>query len=461
MKIARTRAAQAAAFFVALLLAAPVLSAPTLSWTVDCSRGQSIGRALDHAPPGFKLTLTVRGTCNEAVVIERDDVTLQGDAVAGAIINAPRPEIGITVRAMRVLIDRMTVEGGSDGVMVYGAMDTYVTNTTIRDVARWGLVSKNGHTFVTGCTIVGSGQDGVSLQRGSARLIDCQIRANRGAGIAAVNASGLNITGSAVTANGASGIAIANGSQARIYGNTITGNGTDPSAFGTGVSVTEGSNADVNGNTISNNAAAGLHVADKSVALMTGNTISGNGANGVQAFDSSQATLWNNTISGNGTNPANTVNFRNGVAVFSSAASAGGNQITGHSAAGVRVLVSNFGGGDNVITGNGDGLIAYNARLVLSNGNTLSHNRGFGLLLNQTSSAQVSGATIQHNAWDGIMVQWGSTLVLFQDAVTTSGGNGGWGLHCPDAKSSVVGLDMLVASPPNAAGSVSPTCTGF
>jgi hypothetical protein len=345
--------------------------------------------------------------------------------------------------------------------MVYGVMDTYVTDTTIRNVARWGLVLKNAHAFVSGCTIEGAGQDGVSLQRGSARLIDCQIRANRGAGIAAGSASGLNITGSVVTASGASGIAIANGSQARIHGNTITANGTDPSVFGPGVSVTEGSNADVNGNTISNNAAAGLHVAGKSVALMTENSISGNGANGVQAFDSSQATLWNNTIAGNGTNPANTVNFRNGVAVYFSGLALRDSRISDHPAAGVAVTVSTFDGGNNVITGNADGMIGMNAKLVLHTGNTMTFNRGFGLLLNQTSSAQVSGATIQHNVWDGIRVQWGSTLVLFQDAVTTSGGNGGWGLHCPDAKSSVVGLDMLVVSPPNAAGSVSPTCTGF
>jgi len=95
-----------------------------------------------------------------------------------------------------------------------------------------------------------------------------------------------------------------------------------------------------------------------------------------------------------------------------------------------------------------------------ASGNTIANNRGFGLLLNQTSSAQVAGAGIQYNASDGILLQWGSKL-FFTELPSTTGGNAGFGLRCPDAESSVVGLEKLTASPPNALGDVSPTCTGF
>ena len=82
MRIASRRAASAAAFFVVMTLVAPASAAPTLTWTFDCTRGPSISHVVEHAPPELELTLTLRGTCNESVLFERDDVTLHGDPVA-------------------------------------------------------------------------------------------------------------------------------------------------------------------------------------------------------------------------------------------------------------------------------------------------------------------------------------------------------------------------------------------
>ena len=89
MRVTSRQAAIAAAFFVATTLAAPAGAAPTLTRTVDCARGQSISRALAHAPPGREVVLIIRGTCNESVLIDRDDVVLQGDANVGGTVNGP------------------------------------------------------------------------------------------------------------------------------------------------------------------------------------------------------------------------------------------------------------------------------------------------------------------------------------------------------------------------------------
>jgi len=82
-------------------------------------------------------------------------------------------------------------------------------------------------------------------------------------------------------------------------------------------------------------------------------------------------------------------------------------------------------------------------------------------LLSTSSTGTIAGARIQFNAGDGLVVQQGSMLVFFVEAATTSGGNGGFGLRCADAESSVVDLQRLVVSPPNGQGDVSPACTGF
>ena len=462
MKSASRRAASLAAFFVAVTLAVPTFARPTLTWIVDCTRGQSISRTLEHAPPGLKLTLTVRGTCNESVLIDRDDVTLRGDPVVGAAINARPSEIGITVRAMRVLIDQMTVQGGTDGIMVYGVSDTYITNTVVRSAARWGLVSKNAHAFVKGCTVESSGLDGVSLQRGSARLVDCQIRSNIGAGVSAGNASGLNISGSTVASNGSDGIRLDMGSEATIHdGNTITSNGLKLAAAGAGVNVAGGSTAEISGSAITNNAGPGLRLYGKAYAAAANNTITGNGSNGVEANGSSHLSLWDNTITGNGTNAPNDPNFVSGVVVHTSNVDLSRNQIANHPGTGVRASAATVTSYENTITGNaGGGVLLYPASQLVMNNDIISRNDGFGLVLSLNSVAQLLGANVQFNTGDGIQLQNGSKL-NFVAVASTSAGNSGYGLQCVDPESSVVGLQMLVTSPINGQGDVSSGCTGF
>jgi hypothetical protein len=61
---------------------------PSERVTVDCDAGQSIQATVDKANPSVPLTLVVSGTCEENILIRRDDVTIDGNnhgAVAGTI----------------------------------------------------------------------------------------------------------------------------------------------------------------------------------------------------------------------------------------------------------------------------------------------------------------------------------------------------------------------------------------
>ena len=53
-------------------------SAQTITYTVDCAKGQTIAGALARADARSPLVINIRGTCNEHVSISRDDVTLRG-----------------------------------------------------------------------------------------------------------------------------------------------------------------------------------------------------------------------------------------------------------------------------------------------------------------------------------------------------------------------------------------------
>jgi len=391
MRIAFRQAAKLAAFFVGMTSAAAGWAAPSLNWTVDCLRGQSINTALEHALPARGLVLTVRGACRESVLIYRDDVTLQGDPRVGGSVNGPDPA-NDTIRVMgsRITISDLTIAGGRNGVTAWGANNIAIER----------------------CTVHGAAKDGV-LAVGSPSIWLAQSRVERNAG------AGINL-------ERASSLMLAN--------TVITGNG-----------------------------GAGLHVGEKSNVTAWDNTISQNGSNGVDVFDGSQASLWGGTIADNGTNERNTVNFRNGVAAWFSTVNIGGTKIANHPSSGVRSTVATFNIGDTTISGNADGVALFMAsQLIMHAGtNVVSNNRGIGVLLDQNSTGTISGARIQFNAADGLLVRWGSKLFFFIESPTTSGGNGGYGLNCADAESSVAGLPMYVASPPNELGSVSPACTGF
>lgn len=325
--------------------------------------------------------LIVRGTCNESVLIDRDDVVLQGDSNVGGTVRGPNPKLDtILVSGSRITISGLSITGGQNGITAFGASNVSILGSAIRDTA----------------------------------------------------ASGVKVVGS---------------QNVYLEGNRIERNAD------AGINLERAADAMVNNTEIRDNAGAGLHVGEKSNVSAARNTISSNGSNGVESFDGGHASLWDNTIAGNGTNDANNVNFRNGIVVFATSLIIGGNRITNHPASGVRASASALSIADNTITGNGEGVTMWLASQLVSGGNTISNNKSFGVLINENSTVRSSGETIQFNSGDGLLVQWGSKLILVEPS-STVGGNVGVGLRCSDAEASVVGMHLINAVPPNGQGEV-------
>jgi parallel beta-helix repeat protein len=356
------------------------LAMDPLTLPVDCGRGSTITKALSftdllHRP----LVLAVRGTCNENVTITRDDVTLQGAPGASvSTTNASQPAINVK-SATRVLIDGLTVNGGSFGIAVGHTLDVSITNSVIQNSTQNGINVIAGHVKILNSTIQNAGNHGVYLLEATALLSNSQIRSNAG---------------------------------------------------------------------------SGLYLEDKSAVRASGNTISSNGASGVSLYGDSYGKLvGSNTITANGTNPALT---RNGVDVNQSSAEIyNGINITNHPWSGVAAALSKVQIAGSTISGNlGGGIFGYlGSVIVVNNGTVVTGNQGLGVLLSTNSTGQITGATIQNNTNDGIRLLFGSKLEI-GSPTSDATGNGGFGLNCSDAESSVNGLAWLV-------GSVSPSCTGY
>ena len=113
MKRALLRLGPLSIRFVVMLGLAAALPLAAEAVTVNCSAGQTIKQALALSGGGAgpkQLVITVSGTCNENVVITRDDVTINTSGVApGPTINAQDPnQPAIQLEGSR----RIVIDGG-------------------------------------------------------------------------------------------------------------------------------------------------------------------------------------------------------------------------------------------------------------------------------------------------------------------------------------------------------------
>lgn len=279
--------------------------AQALTLSVDCNAGKTIAQALTQGDARKPLVLVVKGTCNESVRIVRDDVTLQGDPVAGGTVHGPDAGVNtIEILASRATIDNLTVTGGRVGVQVQDSHGAAILNTVIQQTALDGIRIFVGDADVTGCTVQHTGGAGMLVNRGSVlRLATSQVLDNPGIGISTEANSTLAVNGSTISHNGGNGIDLGRGSQGTIGTSTISDNGMNPDKQGNGVSAWGASGAHIGSdNVITGNREAGVLIAGGSTAHIFNNTISGNGGNGVTGYFAATLVMDNGTISNNNGN---------------------------------------------------------------------------------------------------------------------------------------------------------------
>jgi parallel beta-helix repeat protein len=227
------------------------------SVTVDCDNGGSVGSALASG----NSNITVLGTCNEFVLIRRDDVMLTAHVNGGSIIS-PIDEPAIIVDgAKRVTLAGLTIGGIESGIELDGGASVEVDSVTIDSVGNDGIeVFSNSNIFVEGSTITNNSGFGVQLDTSSYG----------------------EITGTTISGNARMGIIVSGGSSAEIgdtgNGNTITNNSE-------GIHIQSGSTATLSSNTISGQLTGfGIAVhSNSTVILAGGNSITSNGSYGIYA----------------------------------------------------------------------------------------------------------------------------------------------------------------------------------
>lgn len=298
-------------------------------------KGETIGQALDqHAKPGRALTVNIKGTCTENVVVTADDTTLKGAPTATVTSTDPAQNTILINGASRCTIENLTVSGSRNGIAAINAGSLTVQNVEAKDNAQSGVVSFAGSRVnVNASSLHDNGVTGFVVT-------------DNGAGF---------LTNSTVGNNGASGVTVQRASSARTGQDSSGANGP---------------------NTIQNNASNGVFVYMSAQSTAAGNTISGNGLDGIGIFNASNAYVFSNTITGN---------TRDGIKVGRSAARLlGRNTISGN---GVRSITVSQG---QLFQAVGD----FNLPVTVD---TISGNTGDGVGIFQGGSAEMQRASITGN----------------------------------------------------------------
>jgi parallel beta-helix repeat protein len=426
----------------------PDAAAQSNTFTVDCNRGQRIATTLEQGDFRKPVVINLRGTCREFVTITRANVTLRGDPAA-EIVAPNRLSDLLTISADRVTLENLTLTGGLTGLS-QNAPTFVARNVVIQDTGDIGVRVRVGDARLIGCTVQRAGGVGVSVVRGGSVVLSggSQVLNSAKAGISAAGNSLVNVVGSTVTGSGEQGVLLMANSQATIgTGSTISHNEL------IGVQVQTNSQVTISDSTISSNGFRGIVLSQGSQGQVSGSTVSSNGANGITVESGSHASLFNNTITANGTDASTSEGA--GVMVASADAEFVDNTISNHPGDGVWAERARIDWSGGSVTDNGgsgfNGLFAANLS-IQANVTMIKNNQGNGILLSQNSVAVLGTVKIRNNGGWGIALVQGSYVFLGQ--TTASGNRGGFDLYCADSESSYEGA--FVES-----GSIDPDCTDF
>jgi hypothetical protein len=378
--------------------------------TVNCNTpGQSITNALKRYVSGNGLLINFSGTCNENIDILRDDITIHGTTPT-ATINGPNNTDSVIQLdgARRIRLESFLITGGRDGVNGTRGSSFTMVGVNVQDAPRFGVIaSNNTQGIVDNALIKGAGNTGAIASGASVLFVTNTTIEDGQTGVAANRAShirlGQDFFGSAtlgpviIRNNRGSGMNIDSSAAAIVVATTVEGN------LGSGINITRNGHADIG--------IGSFNVVGAVTVRNNSNSGTGNGI----FVDGGSINLVGSTISGHafGLQMVNGANGRVGILPDSSAYL--GNSITGNRGHGILL---SFGAtaliGGNTISGNG---------VAAATGPALAAGSRSGVFISQASANFIGHNTIENHPDSGIFMRQGQLFLGNSWAALDTTGN--------------------------------------
>jgi len=218
---------------------------------------------------------------------------------------------------------------GGDGHMLVAedAQHVELAGLVVDGANRWLSDNTQGaidlrrvsHAVIDNCQIVGSGKNGIALERVTGRIDNTEISGAADAGIYSVEASGLQITGNSV-ADCANGGILVHRWQPADDGTIVSGNrvtriqarngGTGQN--GNGINIFRANNVMVSNNMVSDCAFSAIRANSASNIQISANSCTGSGETGIYSEFSFEGAIINANIVDGAANGISIVNFNEG-----------------------------------------------------------------------------------------------------------------------------------------------------
>jgi hypothetical protein len=326
-----------------------------IACTVSCAKGGKVASALALAPRTTAgLTITINGTCIEAVDQVPGNVTLQGGS-SGDGLQAPasssNPVLGIS--GAGVTLENLTISGGVNALLVRNGATVTGNNLAIEGSSSQNVLA-NGVIRLNSSTIENSSGNGITAQSGGIVFLNGGTVRNNFRGLSVGSGSYLDALGGAIISDNTGGHgALVNGSLV-VLAATIEGNSPD------GVHLFNGGTALITGpGVVRSNARDGVQVGGGSVEL--DGVISNNARHGISVFNSGNAILDDGAVVAS--NAANGVLVRDGTVQVGSGGVGGGaaGTIQSNGANGIYLNTNSVGffndAGNQIVNNSGWGIL--------------------------------------------------------------------------------------------------------
>lgn len=228
----------------------------TATVKVDCSKGQSINKALADKKDERSLIVEIEGMCNENVILTRDRVTLRGanpstDGIQAESNVAPIDSALWVRGAHEVTIENLKLTGGYAGLLASEASTLFLGmfNCRLEGNSAYGVLLESSSTLRAEDTVLTSnGSFNATAYAGSVFwCVRCTLSDPLGSGAPNINASSSStviLTANTLT-NG--GIQVSGGAFLTVVDSTIDARSPGTSVFGTRSAVVNLTRVQVSG----------------------------------------------------------------------------------------------------------------------------------------------------------------------------------------------------------------------
>lgn len=326
-----------------------------------------------------------------------DDVTVITGATYGGV--EYEVEYGINLlNSSDITVQNSSLQGG--GLCVSSSSNLKILDNEIVNAATQGIrIFASGNSLVQGNTVTNSGRTGIQLENDSASVVN--------------NNTIVGSAGAPPDAHGnhGEGLVIEACDGTKITGNKISDTHSHVANNGNGIIASKSYNITIGDNEVANSGNHGIQVCDNSRAVtVSNNRISGSGRMGMSISRGAEANLIKNTVSDSKVN---------GIVFDGDKGSCSGtidgdtvlnSQGSGEGDAGIWISNSNVNiKNATVADGAGFGMVITKGSRVTAENNKIYQTsvapEGYGVIVNNNSTAALNGNNIGNFGRSGIRVQ--------------------------------------------------------